>query len=159
MPFNPPPSPTAQRFLHGVNGQVAVTPPGSTTSTLFSVTKTNFTHMVDTEDVTNSAAPNWRSKQTSINEITGTITYVYDILNKPLIAPYFLLPGNTVGLSLLADYQAGSQLPVGGTFGTQTWAGQAVIKNFTCVGPGPQAGSWIITSDFESTGTWTYPTS
>jgi hypothetical protein len=157
MSYNSPPSAT-QKFLHGVNGQIAITPPGSSTSTLFTVTKADFTWTVDTEDVTNSAAPNWRSKQPSINEITGTITYIFDMLNSPFGPAYLAIPGNIVVLDLIADYQAGSELPVGSTFGTKVFKGQAVLKNFKPGGVGPQAGTWMVTSDFESTGTWTVPT-
>ncbi len=79
------------------------------------------------------------------NFATGTITFVYDTANQPVLSPQNMIPGSLMTLIVSPD---GSKL-----YSFQAWSGE-----FQWAG-GPRTGPTACSTNWTSEGTITRPTS
>lgn len=79
------------------------------------------------------------------NWATGVITFVYDTSNQPVISPYNMIPGTLMVMILYPD-------------GTKPYSFSAYSGQFQ-FGSGPKTGTCRCTTNFESTGNISHPTS
>lgn len=155
------PANTPQKNLHGINGictiQAYALDGTLGTETLFDFTMTDFSHDPGLEPVTNSGDGGWARKIPGIQEITGTLNFIYDVANRPFINPYKLYPGNMIKLKFVLNAIASPGLSISDADSSQLWAGVAIIGAW---GPktGPQAGAIAISMPFSSQGQWVVPT-
>ncbi len=79
------------------------------------------------------------------NFATGTITFVYDTANSPVLSPQNMIPGTLMALTVSPD---GSKLYVFNAYsGKFSWSG------------GPRSGPVMCSTNYQSTGTITRPVS
>jgi hypothetical protein len=79
------------------------------------------------------------------NMATGTITFVYDTSNSPVLSPQNMIPGTLMTLVVSPD-------------GTKLYSFNAYSSDFTWTG-GPTAGTLKASTNYQSTGTITRPAS
>jgi hypothetical protein len=79
------------------------------------------------------------------NMASGTISFVYDTLNQPVLSPQNMIPGTLMVLVVSPD-------------GTKLYSFNAYSSEFTWTG-GPTAGTLKASTNYQSTGTITRPTS
>jgi hypothetical protein len=79
------------------------------------------------------------------NFATGTLTFIYDTLNQPVLSPQLMIPGTLMTL-------------VGSPDGTKLYSFNAYSGEFQWAG-GPTAGPVKCSTNYNSTGPITRPTS
>ncbi len=77
------------------------------------------------------------------NFATGTITFVYDTANSPVLSPQNMIPGTLMTLVVSPD-------------GTKLYSFNAYSGKFQWTG-GPKSGPVMCSTDYTSTGTITRP--
>lgn len=157
MPYTAPANAAVpSAFLHANNGRISIASGGGI-KTDFLVTGADFSWDCDSEDISHSASAGWRNKQPGQQGFSGTLEFVYDLTNMPLLDPHNMKPGTYVQLELNLNAQSTANVIT--TLNTQLYAGRALIKSFKMAGVGPSKGSQRVVCDWESDGIWTIPTS
>jgi hypothetical protein len=157
MTYTAPAAPvTPQKWVHGNNGSAAITF-ASGTKTALNVEKGEFSYECENERIDHSGSAGWQVKQPGQQMINGSFTFIYDLANNPLIAPYGLTPGNVAGLELVLDAQNTAN-NIGTIAHGELWSGPALVKSFKPAGVGPQVGTQRVVVQWESSGPWTIPT-
>lgn len=128
-------------FIHGKLGTISLN------SNLFNAEQFDFTESTTLDDITYTVSGGATSKilLPGYNWAVGTITFVYDTNNQPTIAPYDMVPGQLLTLILYPD-------------GTKPYSFSAYSGSFRFAS-GPKAGTVRCTTNFESTGAITHPSS
>lgn len=135
----------ANNFVHGKLGVVSIG------GAFFAAMQYEFTEFTSLDDITysNSATGTtgvaFKTLLAGYNWITGTITFVYDTLNKPVLSTQDQVPGTLMSLILYPDGV--------GPYTFSAFSGQLRI------GSGPKNGPVTCTTNFESSGTITRPSS
>ena len=133
----------ANTFIHGRLGTITIG------GTQFASLQFGFHEFLsDITDITYtvSGGATFGVKLPGYNLSDGTITFVYDTLNQPVLSPQNMIPGQSLSLVLYPD-------------GTKPWTITAWSADFTW-GSGPQVkGPVPCTCKWESTGSYTRPTS
>lgn len=131
------------QFIHGKLGTISIN------GSLFNSTQFKFSEKVvgGLQDITYSQAggATYQTMLPGYNGVSGSITFIYDVNNQPVIAPYDMIPGQLMTLILYPD-------------GTKPYSFDAYSGQFDW-GSGPKAGPVEVTVNFESTGTVSHPTS
>lgn len=94
---------------------------------------------------TQSGGATWAVMLPGYNKATGTISFVYDINNQPVLSPENMIPGTLMTLILSPD-------------GTKLYSLSAYSGKFSWAG-GPRTGPTACSTDWSSTGTVTRPAS
>lgn len=132
----------ANNFVNGKLGTITLA------GTQFATMKYSFKETLsDVTDITYTQAggATFAVKQPGYNMCAGTLTFVYDTLNQPVIAPN-LIPGQTIAMVLYPE-------------GTKPYAITALLTEQGW-DTGPQVkGPVVVTVPWESTGPYTRPTS
>ena len=128
----------ANTFIHGKDGRVLI---GSTD---FAVEQFAMTHTVTTDDITHTAASGYRVILPGIESMDGTITFIYDTLNKPTVSPN-LTPGTTATIHFKPD-------------GVDDFTGSFVLTELSW-SSGPKAGAVRVNAKAMSSGAFTKPSS
>lgn len=153
MPITAITSPTKQ--VHADNGLLVITI--SATDTEFSMRSVDFTHEAASDETTSSADDGWFNAIPGTRKVSGTITFVYDLANKPAASPYALKVATTAAMKLQINGHLASNLVSGDITTPDTYAGNALISNFK-MKPGPASNGPLECSlDFVSRGAWTGP--
>ena len=116
---------------------------------MFAVESFEFTETAPLEDITYSQAGGalYATKIPGYSSVSGTLTFVYDTNNQPVMNPYNLLPQQSSPTALVLSPEGTKPYSFSAYFGTLRWSS------------GPKAGAVRCTSSFESTGTVTHPSS
>lgn len=153
-------SPT--KFIHGVNGLMAVTPYPTGTETYLNYQKAELSLDPGMDDITHSGFGGWFGDMPGIQKITGSVTFTYDLANSPFLAPQYLRPGSLINLKIILNAQASpgnlpGGLSVSDANNSQTYSGVARVGAW---GPntGPMSGPTNVTVPFTSYGPWVVPT-
>ena len=80
------------------------------------------------------------------NFATGTLSFIYDTLNQPVLTPQNMIPGTLINPMILSPD------------GTKLYSFNAYATAFNMPG-GPRAGPVLCTADWNTTGTITRPSS
>jgi hypothetical protein len=134
--------PGTPNFIHGRLGTVSIG------GSLFNSLQFDFESNITLDDITYSQAGGATGKVLlpGIYWAIGTITFVYDTNNQPVLAPFTFQPtGNLMALILYPD-------------GTKPFAFSAYSGQLKW-GSGPKAGPTNCSTRFESTGNISYPAS
>lgn len=117
-------------------------------ATQFAVNVFTFQEETTLDDITftQAGSATFQTVLAGYLKASGTLTFVYDTLNKPFLAPYSIVTGTMVAMVLQPD-GAGSF-----TFPT------AAIQNFAW-GSGPKNGPVSCTINWQSSGSYTRPSS
>ena len=129
----------ANNFVHGKSGTVTIG------GNLFAVTQFQFQMSNDLADITHSAANGYQVMLPGVTKASGSLTFVFDTLNQPTVAPINQTPGQALTLVLSPD-------------GTKNYSFSAYSGALSW-SSGPQAGAVFCTTSFESSGTITVPSS
>lgn len=129
----------ANNFIHGKSGTVTIG------GNLFYVTQFSFTMTNDLADITHTGANGYGVVIPGVTRATGQLTFVYDTLNQPTVAPINQTPGQSMTLILSPD----------GTkqFSFTAYSGELSFSS------GPAAGAVNVSTSFQSSGTITVPSS
>ncbi len=126
-------------FIHGKAGTATIG------STVYNVMQFDFAMSITKEDITHSGAAGYQVLLGGILSATGSLSFVYDTANKPVISPQNMTPGTVAVLHLKPD-------------GTDDYSFSALFHDFKFKS-GPKAGAVEVTVDASSTGAITIPTS
>jgi hypothetical protein len=146
---------TPTKQLHADNGQLGITISGTTTE--FSMRSVDLTYEAASDETTSSADNGWFNAIPGVRKVSGSITFIYDLANKPASSPYALKVAASAGLQLAFNAHQAANLASGDATASEVWAGQALISNFKAK-PGPAGNGPLECSfDFVSQGAWTGP--
>lgn len=128
-------------FVHGKLGTVSIA------GTLFNSLQFEFVDEADLEDITytTSGGATAQILINGIERVSGSISFVYDTANQPVIAPQNMRAGTLMALILYPE-------------GTKPYTFSAFSGSFRFAS-GPQAGAVKCSTNFRSTGAITVPTS
>jgi len=129
-------------FIHGKLGLISIG--GSNFATL----QFDFTESLsDLSDITYtiSGGATFAVMLPGYNMCAGTLSFVYDTLNQPVLSPQNMIPGQSMSLILYPD-------------GTKPYTITALSGSFR-FGSGPKAGPVSCTTNWESTGSYSRPAS
>lgn len=129
----------ANTFIHGYKGKFLI---GSTD---YAVQSFNLDWEVSAEDITHTGAAGYQVMLDGIEKFEGTIEFVYDILNKPSVAPQLMKPRTFAVVHLKPD-------------GTDDFTATVLCHKFSFKS-GPKAGAVMVTVNVSSSGAITYPLS
>jgi len=129
----------ANNFVHGKSGTVTIG------GNAFYVTQFQFTMTNDLTDVTHSGASGYGVVIPGVTRATGNLTFVFDTLNQPTVAPINQTPGQSMSLVLSPD-------------GTKQYSFTAYSGELSFTS-GPSAGAVQATTSFQSSGAITVPSS
>lgn len=130
-------------FIHGRLGLISIN------STNFFAEQFDFTETVvgGNQDITYCVAggATYQVMLAGYNGVKGTITFIYDTANQPVLSPFSMIPGTLMALILYPD-------------GTKPYTFSALSGEFKW-GSGPKAGPVRCTTSYDSTGNVTHPSS
>jgi len=132
----------AYSFVHGKLGLVSI---GGTN---FATLQFSFREFLsDLSDITYTVAggATYGVKIPGYNMCSGTLTFIYDTLNQPVLSPQNMIPGTSMSLILYPD-------------GTKPYTITAYSAEFNFAS-GPKSGPVNCTANFESTGSYSRPAS
>jgi hypothetical protein len=130
-------------FIHGKLGTISLG------GSLFNAESFEFVETAPLEDITysRSGGASYADKIPGYSSVSGTITFVYDTNNQPVISPYNMLPQQSSPAAMILYPDGTKAYSFNAYFGTLRWSS------------GPKAGACRCTATFESTGTVTHPSS
>lgn len=128
-------------FIHGRLGTITIG------GTLFASEQYDYTEEIQLEDITYtvSGGVTFQVLLPGYAKVSGTITFVYDTSNQPVLSPQNMIPGTLMALVLYPD-------------GTKPYTFSAYAGTFRFPS-GPKAGPVRCTTNFQSTGNVTRPLS
>lgn len=132
----------APNFAQGWKGTVSIN------GNLFNTLQYTFSETADLEDITYTVAggATYAVLLPGYRKASGTLTFVYDTANQPTISPFDMRAGTLMTLILYPE-------------GTKPFSGSAYSSEFSFAS-GPQAGVSVkCTCNYQTTGTFTEPTS
>ncbi len=131
----------ANTFIHGKLGTISIG------GTLFAAMQYSYEEMTDLTDITYVVSGGATAKVLlpGYNWITGVITFVYDTSNQPVLSPQNMIPGTLMVIIAYPD-------------GTKPYSFSAYSGKFGW-GSGPKAGVVTCTTNFESSGAISRPSS
>lgn len=132
----------ANNFVAGYKGTVTIG------GTQFAALQFDLTITTPLDDITYTQAggATWAVKIPGYSSAKGTISFVYDTLNQPVLSPQNMTPGTLMTLVLTPE-------------GSKSYSFSAYSGEFS-FSSGPQSGIGVkCTTSFESTGTVTLPSS
>jgi len=153
MPLNAPTQIQPPNFVSGIGTKLIIE--DGVTFTEFAVESIDFDWTVDTDDITHSEANGWATHIAGIKRSTFSMTFVYDLANKPLIAPYRLVPGNTIKAHLVLN---GNPTPydLTPTF-SEDFGGPVLLSGFK-FSAGPKATATRVSCTGMTSGAFNTPT-
>jgi hypothetical protein len=144
-PLNPNnPGTPNNDFIHGVKGSFYYQLGGMTAPTRFDIEQVSGDFAVETDDITNTSSGGARVVLDGIEEVTGSVSFVFDSLAVPTVAPQPFKPRTYATLLIKPD-------------GVTVYQFAALITRFG-FSTGPKAGTVRVTADYRSTGPITFPT-
>lgn len=146
-PLNPnrPDTPNND-YIMGAKGVVTYGVLSGSTYTYvnFPVEQVTFDDDLETDDITNTSSGGGKIMLDNLQQITGTITFVWDSLNIFLVAPLPFKPRTYVKLQIMPD-------------GISIIAFTALVNGHSS-GTGPKFGTVRVACKYMSSGPITYPT-
>lgn len=130
-------------FIHGKLGLISIN------ATNFFAEQFEFTETVvgGNQDITYtvSGGATYQVMLAGYNGVKGTITFIYDTANQPVLSPFNMIPGTSMAMILYPD-------------GTKPYTFTALSSEFKW-GSGPKYGPVRCSTGFDSTGNVTHPSS
>lgn len=81
-------------YVHGKTGTVSIN------GTTYNVVSFTYSSTVDQADITNTGGGGWYQSLPGVTKATGSLTFVYDTANQPVLAPTDMRPGTSMALIL-----------------------------------------------------------
>ncbi len=138
----------ANTFVHGRLGTVSLAGPSTAGPTLFAVLQFSFKWITSLSDITFTVSGGATAKRIlpGYYWATGTLTFVYDTTNQPVLSPQQMTPNTLMALILYPE-------------GTKPYSFNAYSGEFDFTS-GPQGNTPVsCTTNFESDGAITPPSS
>jgi len=134
-------------LAHGAKGKLSFKlwdTPENTAPVDFPIESISVDIAVESDDVTHSGTDGWRAVLDGLAEITGSISWVWDSMNIPFVAPNPLKPRTYAMLYVYPDGVTPIQFPA--------------LMTGLSFSTGPKAGTVRCTANYRSAGTAVYPT-